>query len=302
MHFFQIVFFSLHPNIVIWLLWSLTKSEVTTLERVHHKILRTIQGLPLRCPSIALRHLMGAPTIQLLIHQRQLNFMFTFSTLPLHSLPRMVFEKRLASSPSSGITPSLHQLISHMISLLFRPFLMVTGVNWLGSAGSRNYFYILTTLPSLTLAIALSLIAILTGEAHLSSHWMVSHGFPFLTKENNFRIRLLVNCHGLEEDACRIRYRQYTNCHKRDPTVWARAGGPISFYQSLPSPFLSQNLNSTFFAILSFETWSVLLVPVRCQQIRGPGSRYRMGRRSTLTALFHQSLRETRKSVLLPAH
>ena len=41
-------------------LWSLTKSEVTMLERV---ILRTIHGLPLRCPSIAQRHLMGVPSV-----------------------------------------------------------------------------------------------------------------------------------------------------------------------------------------------------------------------------------------------
>ena len=64
-------------------LWSLTKSEVTMLERVHRKILRTIQGLPLRCPGIALQHLMGVSSAQSLIHQRQLNFMYSLSTLPL---------------------------------------------------------------------------------------------------------------------------------------------------------------------------------------------------------------------------
>ena len=92
-------------------LWSLTKSEVTMLERVHRKIPRTIQGLPLRCPSIAPRHLMGVPSVQFVIHQRQLKFMYTFSSLPLDCLPGMVFEKCLASSPPSGIIPSLHQLI-----------------------------------------------------------------------------------------------------------------------------------------------------------------------------------------------
>ena len=64
-------------------LWSLTKSEVTMLERVHRKILRTIQGLPLRCPGIALQHLMGVSSAQSLIHQRQLNFMFSLSPLTL---------------------------------------------------------------------------------------------------------------------------------------------------------------------------------------------------------------------------
>ena len=44
-------------------LWSLTGCEITILERAHSTILRTIQGLPLRCHSKALQSLMGAPSI-----------------------------------------------------------------------------------------------------------------------------------------------------------------------------------------------------------------------------------------------
>lgn len=40
-------------------LWTLTKTELTMLERVHRKILRTIQGLPVRCNSSSLQALMG---------------------------------------------------------------------------------------------------------------------------------------------------------------------------------------------------------------------------------------------------
>ena len=56
--------------------------------------------------SIALRHLMGVPSVQstCMIHQQQLNFMYS---LPLNSLPHVGFEKRLASSPPLGIIPSL---------------------------------------------------------------------------------------------------------------------------------------------------------------------------------------------------
>ena len=39
-------------------------------------------------------------------------------------------------------------------------------------------------------------------------HWMVTPGLPKMTCRNNFRIRLLVGCHGLEVDACRNRFRR----------------------------------------------------------------------------------------------
>ena len=40
-------------------LWSISKAESLMLECVHRKILRTIQGLPVRCPSVALISLLG---------------------------------------------------------------------------------------------------------------------------------------------------------------------------------------------------------------------------------------------------
>ena len=40
-------------------LWSLTSTELNILERTHRKILRTIQGLPIRCPAAALQSLIG---------------------------------------------------------------------------------------------------------------------------------------------------------------------------------------------------------------------------------------------------
>ena len=66
-------------------LWCLTGSEIIMLERVHRKILRTIQGLPLHCHSKALQFLMGIPSIQSLIQQRQLIFTHSFSLLPSDS-------------------------------------------------------------------------------------------------------------------------------------------------------------------------------------------------------------------------
>ena len=75
------------------------------LERVHRRILRTIQGLPLRCHSKALLHLMGFSSITSLIQQRQLNFVRSFASLPADSLPRLVLEKRFSGSPMKGSLP-----------------------------------------------------------------------------------------------------------------------------------------------------------------------------------------------------
>ena len=61
-------------------LWSPTNSEITMLERVHRKILRTIQGLPLRCHSRALQFLMDVPSILSLTHQRELVFLLLLTT------------------------------------------------------------------------------------------------------------------------------------------------------------------------------------------------------------------------------
>ena len=53
-------------------IWSFTKTELLFLDRVHRRILRTIQGLPLRCPSIVLTKLLGMSSIEDLISQRTL--------------------------------------------------------------------------------------------------------------------------------------------------------------------------------------------------------------------------------------
>ena len=44
-------------------------------------------------------------------------------------------------------------------------------------------------------------------------HWLVTRGSPKMSRLNNFRIRLLVGCHGLEADVCR-----FTSNVTRDPT------------------------------------------------------------------------------------
>ena len=59
-------------------LWSLTKTEVVILERVHRKILRTIQGLPTRCSASAVLSLLVSTCMHSTIHQRQLTSSIPF--------------------------------------------------------------------------------------------------------------------------------------------------------------------------------------------------------------------------------
>ena len=56
-----------------------TKTELLFLERVHRRILRTIQGLPLHCPSIVLTKLLGISSIDDLISQRTLGLITSHS-------------------------------------------------------------------------------------------------------------------------------------------------------------------------------------------------------------------------------
>ena len=93
-------------------LWTLTKTESLSLEWVHRRILRTIQGLPIRGHSASLTTLLGVQDIQPLIQQRQLNFIVSVANLDPDALPRMVLCARSASSTAKGITRHYQQVLS----------------------------------------------------------------------------------------------------------------------------------------------------------------------------------------------
>ena len=52
-----------------------------SLEQVHRGILRTMQGLPIRCHTASLTTLLGVQDIQTLVQQRQLNFIVSVANL-----------------------------------------------------------------------------------------------------------------------------------------------------------------------------------------------------------------------------
>lgn len=104
-------------------LWVLSKTECLMLERIHCKILRTIHGLPTRCPSIV-TSLLGSKDISSFISQQQLTFIKSITSMPCTALPRQILESRMTSPFLSGIIlwqkllvdlhlPSIEQLLTN---------------------------------------------------------------------------------------------------------------------------------------------------------------------------------------------
>ena len=92
--------------------WSLIKTQLVFLERVHSRILHTIQGLPLCCPSILLTKLLGISSINDLISQRSLGFITATVNLPADSLARKVLVARASSPHAKGVVKRYRELLS----------------------------------------------------------------------------------------------------------------------------------------------------------------------------------------------
>ena len=190
-------------------LWSPTKSELLMLERVHRRILRTIQGLPLRCNSLALQCLLGTMSITSLIHQRQLNFALSFKSLPPDSPHRLVFQSLVSHPPSKGFIPTLSSTLSRYD---LPPLSAITDLTCSKSAWKRMIKKCILVSEFLSFSDACNTIPLSRCDiklGHPIPHWQVTRGQPILTRKNHFRIRLLVGCDGLEQDASRFRQRSH---------------------------------------------------------------------------------------------
>ena len=84
------------------------------LERIHRKILRTIQALPVRCPSVALTSLLGSRDISFFISQQQLTFMNSITSMSTTDLPRLILEQRLSNPSLSVMIPLWQQLLDNL--------------------------------------------------------------------------------------------------------------------------------------------------------------------------------------------
>ena len=182
-------------------LWYISRTELLFLERVHRKILRTIQDLSTQCPSSCLTTLMGVQSIETYIQQRSLAFIVAMANLPSDAVAQRILVARPASSPQKGVVKHYQELLA----LHNLPDLTIL----LNDTPSSNAW---KSFVKKNLSFKAHLDFIEECESyHLSScelkplkpapHWAVMLGNVSLTRKNNFRVHLLVGCDGLEGDA-----------------------------------------------------------------------------------------------------
>ena len=129
-------FGSLHPSTTLKLycalcppilpfgseIWSPSKTEILMLERVHRKILRTIQGLPTRCSSSALNDLAGTLSVHSVLTQRKLSVIFSIASP--NTLVRNVVVERLNNPVPSRVVCSWNSLLEDYSLPLVPEFLV----------------------------------------------------------------------------------------------------------------------------------------------------------------------------------
>ena len=188
-------------------LWSISKTELLMLERVHSKILRTIQGLPTRCPLTALRNLLSSRSISSFIAQRQLAFINSIATMDSSALPRRLLESCVRYNPASGCI--------HVWRALLDDLNLPSISDLLGTQRAHNSWKsaikrLLSIQANLSLADDCPHLPIGACDLPLGKpapHWAITLADIHRTRSNNFRIRLLTGCDGLEADASRFRRR-----------------------------------------------------------------------------------------------
>ena len=76
----------------------LTNLEVIMMERVHNKILRSIQGLPIQCKTSSLSTLVGCLSVKDLIMHCRLSFIISLVNLEEDCLAKRVLQQRMNSA------------------------------------------------------------------------------------------------------------------------------------------------------------------------------------------------------------
>ncbi len=169
------------------------------LERVHRKILRTIQGLPTRCPSTALNCLLGTVPINKATVSKKLNFVFSLLSLNPSSLARIVLLQRLGDYGQSSIIHSW-ALTLEEYPLPSIPALKIalpcSKLSWKNSIklilSTNEYVLLLSQCGSIPISKCAP--KSITNGRGIFPHWMVTKGDRQILQRSNFRVRLLVNC------------------------------------------------------------------------------------------------------------
>ena len=195
-------------------LWNISNTEMELYERVHRKILRTIQGLPIRCPKVGVLWMAGAKNIKDIVLKEKLTFLQSILQLPDHAAPKQVLMARLCSSaPRSWI----NAMQCHLEALNL-PDISTLAAN---PPSTGIWHRCVNRLISCQAQLNLNeeaeskrdldpLIRCCTKPNAPAPHWKVTHSAEMLhlTTRSNFRVRLLLGCHGLECDAARFRVRR----------------------------------------------------------------------------------------------
>ena len=209
-------------------LWNTNKSEMLMLERANRKILRTIQGLPTRCPTVALTSLIGASSIKDTTQRNRLTFLASTLALKPSALPkRILLSRSRHATPTSWcslVEKDLDQLnlpdLSHWTSAPPHKKPWKKAISNIIKTNSYLAFDDETSnKPDLQW---LNMCDINPNKP--AAQWLTTVGNPTATNRSNFRMRLLAGCHGLESDASRFRYRR-NNTTPGDPSC-KLCGGP----------------------------------------------------------------------------
>ena len=244
-------------------LWNLSQSHLLLLERVHRKILRSFQGLPVRCPVAAVLGLLGARSVVSLISQRQLCFALSFSFLDPDALPRRVFALRLNSHGSGSVL----SVWSSLLARYFLPSLSHIFVSPVSQSSWRRFIRsLLASYHHLDIVDGCS--HLLLGRCTFSigcvaPHWRVTLSNVAAARASLFRIQLLVGCGGLAVDSARFRGAVSSACPlcgspREDAYHFAvvcplLADIRVSFLSSLP-PSIASN-SAFFFDVLMGIRW-----------------------------------------------
>lgn len=100
-----------------------SKTELLFLKRVHRKILHTIQGLPIRCPS-PLTTMTGTQSIKNKVRQRMLGFVVFTTCLPAELLDHRILEVKAKTDHLRGVIKIYRDLLSSTSLILLLCFLV----------------------------------------------------------------------------------------------------------------------------------------------------------------------------------
>ena len=185
-------------------LWSPTQTELILLKRTHRKILRTISGMHIRCKSITLQQSLGTINVQNMICQHQLTLIQSFAHLPQNSLPQQILGSRIPSASSQWSIISTWRSLSESFHL---PPIQAILNGHFSKAPWKNQ--VKHTIHSAVFSSFADDCDHIPLANYLPSrmgkpypHWSVTIEFPSPAKKNILRLKLLLNCFGLEADIC----------------------------------------------------------------------------------------------------